>query len=94
MPEIMCVSPIDGREVARRQTASGAEIEAALRLAREAQRRWAAVPLGERVAAVISGIEALGAMNEDVVSELALQMGRPDPLRRASCAASRSGRGT
>jgi acyl-CoA reductase-like NAD-dependent aldehyde dehydrogenase len=77
MSEIICVSPIDGREVARRKTASGAEIEAALGLAREAQRRWAAVPLEERVAAVMGGVEALGAMNEDIVSELALQMGRP-----------------
>jgi acyl-CoA reductase-like NAD-dependent aldehyde dehydrogenase len=77
MPDIICVSPIDGREVARRKTASGAEIEAALRLAREAQRRWAAVPLDERIAVVMRGVEALGAMNEDVVSELALQMGRP-----------------
>ncbi|MBV8964289.1 MAG: aldehyde dehydrogenase family protein, partial [Hyphomicrobiales bacterium] len=77
MPEIICVSPVDGREVARRNTASGTKIDEALRHAREAQRRWAAVPLEERIAAVMSGVEALGAMNEDIVSELALQMGRP-----------------
>ncbi|MBV8766987.1 MAG: aldehyde dehydrogenase family protein [Hyphomicrobiales bacterium] len=77
MPEIVCVSPVDGREVARRKTASGAEIETALGLAREAQRSWAEVPLDERIATVMRGVEALGAMNEDIVSELALQMGRP-----------------
>ena len=36
-----------------------------------------AVPLDERTAAVLRGVEALGAMNEEIVSELALQMGRP-----------------
>ncbi|MBV9977482.1 MAG: aldehyde dehydrogenase family protein [Hyphomicrobiales bacterium] len=77
MPEIICVSPVDGREMARRKTASGVEIETALRLARQAQRSWAQVPLDERIAAVMRGVEALGAMNEDIVSELALQMGRP-----------------
>jgi acyl-CoA reductase-like NAD-dependent aldehyde dehydrogenase len=77
MSEIICVSPIDGREVARRQTASAQAIEATLANAREAQRAWAQVPLKDRVALVLAGVEALGAMNEDVVSELALQMGRP-----------------
>jgi len=77
MPEIVCISPIDGREVARRPTASALEIEAALAAARQAQRDWALVPLQERVATVMAGIAALGAMNEEVVSELAMQMGRP-----------------
>ncbi len=77
MPEIVCVSPIDGREVARRQTASASDIDAALAGARQAQRDWARVPLAERVATVLRGVEALGAMNEDIVAELALQMGRP-----------------
>jgi acyl-CoA reductase-like NAD-dependent aldehyde dehydrogenase len=77
MSEIVCVSPIDGKEVARRETASAQAIEAALENAREAQRNWAKVPLAERIALVLAGVEALGAMNEDIVSELALQMGRP-----------------
>ncbi|MFI5010911.1 MAG: aldehyde dehydrogenase family protein [Hyphomicrobiales bacterium] len=77
MSEIVCISPIDGREVARRKTASPSEIDAALAGARKAQRDWASVPLEERVATVLRGIEALGAMNEDIVAELALQMGRP-----------------
>src|SRR5882762_4564493 len=77
MPEIVCISPIDGREVARRPTASALEIEAALAAARQAQHDWALVPLQERVATVMAGIAALGAMNEEVVSELAMQMGRP-----------------
>jgi acyl-CoA reductase-like NAD-dependent aldehyde dehydrogenase len=77
MSEIVCVSPIDGREVARRETASAQAIEGALSIAREAQHEWANVPLAERAALVLRGVEALGAMNEDIVSELARQMGRP-----------------
>ena len=77
MAEIVCVSPIDQSVVARRKTASAQEIEAALAEARRAQRGWANVPLAERVAAVLRGVEALGAMNDDIVSELARQMGRP-----------------
>ncbi len=41
MAEIICVSPIDGREVARRKTASGAEIEAGA-----SPRARGATPLG------------------------------------------------
>src|ERR1700726_1325290 len=67
MPEIVCVSPIDASVVARRTTASAPEIDAALAAARKAQRDWAMVPLEERVATVLRAIEALGAMNDDIV---------------------------
>jgi acyl-CoA reductase-like NAD-dependent aldehyde dehydrogenase len=77
MADIVCVSPIDGKELARRSTASATEIEAALTRARQAQRNWAFVPLRERMAIVMRGVDALGAMNEDIVGELARQMGRP-----------------
>jgi acyl-CoA reductase-like NAD-dependent aldehyde dehydrogenase len=77
MVDIICVSPIDGRELVRRSTASAGEIEAALTQARAAQRQWAAVPPKERIVGVMRGIDALGAMNDDIVLELARQMGRP-----------------
>jgi acyl-CoA reductase-like NAD-dependent aldehyde dehydrogenase len=77
MPDIVCISPIDGKELTRRPTASSAEIGTALAAARTAQAAWRQTPLAERVAVVMKGIEALGAMNEDVVAELARQMGRP-----------------
>jgi acyl-CoA reductase-like NAD-dependent aldehyde dehydrogenase len=77
MTDIVCVSPIDGKELVRRSTASAGEIEAALTKARRAQRDWACVPLHERIAIVMRGVDALGAMNEDIVGELARQMGRP-----------------
>jgi acyl-CoA reductase-like NAD-dependent aldehyde dehydrogenase len=77
MADIVCVSPIDGRELARRSTTSPGEIEAALAHARQAQRDWSTAPLRQRMDIVMRAIDALGAMNEEVVRELALQMGRP-----------------
>src|SRR5262245_9966481 len=77
MAEVVCISPIDGREVARRSTASPAEVDAAIAAARRAQPEWAEVPVRERAAAVLRFLEAMRAMNGEVVPELALQMGRP-----------------
>jgi len=75
--EIVCNSPIDGREVARRSTATPAAIEQALNAARAAQREWMRVPLAERCAAMLRFLEAMRAQNDEVTRELALQMGRP-----------------
>jgi acyl-CoA reductase-like NAD-dependent aldehyde dehydrogenase len=75
--EIVCMSPIDGREVARRATAQPAAIEKAIQAARAAQREWVRVPLAERSAAMLRFLEAMRAQNEDGTRELALQMGRP-----------------
>ena len=77
MVEVTCISPVDGRVLARRQTASGGQIEAALTKARVAQREWAATSIADRVAAVLRFIDALKAMNDDIVPELAWSMGRP-----------------
>jgi acyl-CoA reductase-like NAD-dependent aldehyde dehydrogenase len=77
MAEVICISPVDGRELARRQTASGAEIEAALVKARAAQRGWAATGIAERTGAVLRFLDALKGMNDEIVPELAWSMGRP-----------------
>ncbi len=77
MNDIVCISPVDGSEVARRTLASGAEVEAALSTARKAQRRWAATPLAERKAKMVEFLAALLAQNQEIVPELAMQMGRP-----------------
>jgi acyl-CoA reductase-like NAD-dependent aldehyde dehydrogenase len=77
MPDIICISPIDGRELVRRPTASGAEIAAAIDQARDAQREWAATPLGARIEAVLAFLDCLKAMNDEIVPELAWSMGRP-----------------
>lgn len=77
MSEIRCISPVDGREVAVRRTATPQEIDAALEKARKAQRAWAEVPVAERAGAMLRFLDALRAMNDEIVPELAWQMGRP-----------------
>ncbi len=77
MNDIVCISPVDGSEVARRTLASRAEVGAALSTARKAQRRWAATPLAERKAKMVEFLAALLAQNQEIVPELAMQMGRP-----------------
>jgi acyl-CoA reductase-like NAD-dependent aldehyde dehydrogenase len=75
--DIVCISPVDGKELARRPIASDAAIETALADARAAQKAWREVPLKERSAKVLAFLDALLAMNQEVVPELAQQMGRP-----------------
>lgn len=77
MTDLVCISPIDGHEVARRKVASLAEIGRTLADARAAQAKWAKEPLAVRTAAVLRFLDALLAMNQEVVPELAIQMGRP-----------------
>ncbi|HEX8620858.1 MAG TPA: aldehyde dehydrogenase family protein [Allosphingosinicella sp.] len=77
MTDLVCLSPVDGREYARRPLATGAEIDRALGEARRAQREWARVPLEERRAAMLRFLGAMEALNAEIVPELAWQMGRP-----------------
>ncbi len=74
---LQCVSPIDGSVFAEREILSrDAAFEAAGR-ARAAQAAWAARPLQERIDLVMAGVAAVGAMNDEIVPELAHMMGRP-----------------
>ena len=75
--DIVCISPVDGSEVARRRIATEGEIAAALSAARQAQREWSRVPLAERKAKMIAFLDALQSQNDEIVPELAMQMGRP-----------------
>jgi acyl-CoA reductase-like NAD-dependent aldehyde dehydrogenase len=75
--DILCISPVDGSEVARRAALSEPAIGAVLKQARIAQREWAAVPLAGRKAKMADFIAAVQGMNDDIVPELAPQMGRP-----------------
>ena len=77
MTDIVCISPIDGREVARRQSASPSEIEQVLKDARAAQKIWRDVPLAERMSKLTAFVDSLLTMSAEAVPELALQMGRP-----------------
>ena len=75
--QVTCISPIDGSVYAERPVLSReAAFEAAAR-ARAAQTGWAARSLAERVALVRKGVANVGAMNDEIVPELAWQMGRP-----------------
>jgi acyl-CoA reductase-like NAD-dependent aldehyde dehydrogenase len=77
MDDLVCISPVDGREVARRALTPAAEVERALGAARCAQREWRRVPLDERSAAIGRFVAAMERLNPEIVPELALQMGRP-----------------
>jgi len=77
MTTLTCVSPIDGSVFAEREALSLSAAAAAVGRARIAQVGWAALPLQERVDLVLAGVAAVGAMNEEVVPELAHMMGRP-----------------
>jgi acyl-CoA reductase-like NAD-dependent aldehyde dehydrogenase len=70
-------SPIDGSVYAERPIASDKEISAAVERARAAQADWAQVPIAERGQYMLAFLEALVGMNDEIVPELAWQMGRP-----------------
>ncbi len=74
---IRLISPADGEVYAERTPLTGAEARASVARARAAQPAWAALPLSERIARVQAGITALNAMKDEIVQELAGQMGRP-----------------
>ncbi len=74
---VKCISPIDGSVFAERPVLSQTEAKAAVVRAKEAQVAWAARPLDERIELVRAAVQAVGAMNDEIVPELAHQMGRP-----------------
>ncbi|MFN8831135.1 MAG: aldehyde dehydrogenase family protein [Labrys sp. (in: a-proteobacteria)] len=77
MSDIVCISPIDGKELVRKTAASDVAVDAAFAAARVAQKAWRQVPLAERKAMVLKFMDAMLAMNQEIVPELAQQMGRP-----------------
>ncbi len=77
MTMIRCVSPVDGSVYAERPALSLDEAKAVVARARKAQKPWAKRPLDERIALVLKGVARLNEMGQEVVTELAWQMGRP-----------------
>jgi acyl-CoA reductase-like NAD-dependent aldehyde dehydrogenase len=75
--DIICISPVDGREYARRGLTAPEEVERAIGGARRAQAAWAGTPLAERCRVMSRFLDALEALNPAIVTELAWQMGRP-----------------
>ena len=78
MPEkITCISPVDGRAYASRPVATKKQIAATFVAARTAQEKWRRLPLTERAAYCTAAVDAMVAMTDEIVPELAWQMGRP-----------------
>ncbi len=74
---IRCISPIDGSVYAERSVLSADDAKAAVARSQAARSGWAAWPLDERIALVQAGVAKVGEMNDEIVPELAHQMGRP-----------------
>ncbi|WP_282611246.1 aldehyde dehydrogenase family protein [Pelagibius sp. Alg239-R121] len=74
---VHCISPIDGSIFAERPLASYDTAKSAVGELSTAQAEWAARPLQERIDLVMAGVAAIGDLNDEIVPELAHQMGRP-----------------
>ncbi|MEN5277167.1 aldehyde dehydrogenase family protein [Brucella sp. TWI432] len=71
------ISPIDGSVYAERAYASDTAIHAAVTAARKAQPQWAALNIAERAGYCRAALDALAAMQDEIIPEIAWQMGRP-----------------
>ncbi|MGE0610895.1 MAG: aldehyde dehydrogenase family protein, partial [Hyphomicrobiales bacterium] len=74
---VQCISPVDGSVHAERPLAGDRTVRAALASAREAQAKWAQTPIAERAAYCGKAVDAMLSMTDEIVPELAWQMGRP-----------------
>jgi len=70
-------SPVDGSIYVERPIATDQAVNAAVERARAAQAKWADVPVAERCRHMLAMLEALVGMSDEIVPELAWQMGRP-----------------
>ena len=74
---LQCISPIDGSVYAERETLTQTQAHDAVNRAKAAQLDWIKKPLAERIKLVLAGVAKIGQMNDEIVPELAWQMGRP-----------------
>ena len=77
MTMIQCISPVDGSVYAEREAMSLEAAQAVVDRVRKAQKAWARRPLEERVQLVLKGVARLNEMADEIVPEIAWQMGRP-----------------
>lgn len=77
MTVIKCISPVDGSVYAEREAMPLEAAKDVVARARKAQKAWAKRPLEDRVQLVLKGVARLNEMKDEVVPELAWQMGRP-----------------
>ena len=77
MNTLSCISPIDSSILATRTLLSDKTIEQKVAKARRAQRDWAQTSLKERMIAIKLFLKHIEDMEQEMVPELAKQMGRP-----------------
>lgn len=77
MTMIQCISPVDGSVYAEREAMSLEAAQAVVDRVRKAQKAWARRALEERVQLVLKGVARLNEMADEIVPEIAWQMGRP-----------------
>ncbi|WP_160109644.1 aldehyde dehydrogenase family protein [Pseudomonas izuensis] len=75
--KIQLISPVDGRVYAERECADLVQLDKALDIAARAQAQWKRRPLSERAAFCSAAVDAMLAMKDEIVPELAWQIGRP-----------------
>ena len=59
MNDMVCISPIDGKELVRRPAATAQEIDGAIAAARAAQKEWRRLSIAERSAYVLKFLDAM-----------------------------------
>lgn len=72
-----CISPVDSGVLAERPFATDAQVSAAVAAARTAQRAWHDQPISARATLCHAFVDAMLSMEDEIVPELARQMGRP-----------------
>ena len=77
MSIIRLISPVDGSLYAERPCTTSLALDGALAQAREAQRNWRLLSIEARATYCLKAVEAMLAMSDEIVPELAWQMGRP-----------------
>ena len=77
MNSIRLISPVDGSVYAERPLIGSAGLEQALQEATQAQRAWRELSIEQRASYCLKVVEAMLAMQDEIVPELAWQMGRP-----------------
>lgn len=74
---VKIISPIDGSVYAERVVATGVQIEASVLQAKAARLAWRETTIPERQKILTHFVDALLLMNDEIVPELAWQIGRP-----------------
>lgn len=71
------ISPIDGSVYAERACLNISQVQAVVSASRQAQTGWAGLSIAQRASYCSAALAALASMNDEIVPEIAWQMGRP-----------------